>query len=86
MIRLIFEQDREYIGDTTYPDKYLETVIDSDDTLYTLFYELVSTAKTATYVVTRDVWNDIGDYIEERGGFDELSFKNYLNEEVENEC
>ena len=54
MIRLIFEQEAEYIDGISFPEKYMETTIDDDDTLDTLFYELLQMAKVAGYVISKE--------------------------------
>ena len=73
MIRLIFEQEAEYIDGISFPEKYMETTIDDDDTLDTLFYELLQMAKVAGYVISKENWKRIGEYIEEQNGFDVLN-------------
>lgn len=77
MIKLIYEQEPDYFDDVTYPERHLEVIIDDDDDLDTLFYEVASLAQYVSYVLNRNVWNSIGDYLEERGLFPSLEEDEY---------
>ena len=69
MIKLIFEQDAEYIDDTSFPEKVCEVTIGEDDNLNTLFFELVQLARYAGYTITKNTWDSIKEHIDDRSGF-----------------
>ena len=69
MIKLIFEQEEEYIDDFVYPKKSCEVTISDEDTLNTLFFELVKLAQYAGYTITNETWDSIKEYINNWGGF-----------------
>ena len=71
MNKLEYTQKPEYIFDDMYPERHLDVTIDDEDSLFTLMFEIVQLARYASYVVTEKNWEKIGDYIAERGGFDE---------------
>ena len=75
MIKLIYEQEEEYFNDITFPKRNCEVIISDEDTLSTLFFELVQLAQYAGYTPTNETWDDIKDYINNRGGFVRCDYK-----------
>lgn len=69
MIKLIYEQKEEYFDDITFPKRNCEVIINDDDTVLNLFFELVQLAQYAGYAVTNKTWDDIKNYINDNGGF-----------------
>lgn len=73
MIKLTYTQEPEFIIDESYPERNVNVTIQDDDTLYTLLFEVVELAQYAGYVITKDVWDKIGEYLGYRGAFDEIA-------------
>lgn len=83
MIKLIYEQKEECFDDITFPKRNCEVIIGDEDTLSTLFFELVQLAQYAGYTVTNETWDDIKDYINNSGGFVRCDYKEEDEDELE---
>ena len=80
MIKLIYEQEEEHIDDVTFPKRSCEVIINDEDTVSTLFFELVQLAQYAGYTITNEVWDDIKNYINYNGGFARCDYEEDENE------
>lgn len=85
MIKLILMEEREEFDfdfddfdedSKVFPEKYVEVTFSDEDTLTTIFSEIVKLLKYDGYIVTKKHWDDIGSKLEKDKDFSNLSLDN----------